>query len=144
MADPEPQPGLVISYAYLWHHEHRAGREEGVKERPCVIVVAVEEAPSGPTRVRVAAVTHRPPDDLSVALELPAAVKRHLGLDSERSWVILDEVNEFAWPGFDLRPISRSRRTHVYGFLPPRLFDRLIAEMREIWRVRQSRTIPRD
>ena len=76
MADPEPQPGLVIPYAYLWHQEHRAGREEGVKDRPCVIVVAVEAGSSGPTRVRVAAVMHRPPDDLSVALELPAAVKR--------------------------------------------------------------------
>jgi hypothetical protein len=31
---PEPQPGLIISYAYLWHHEHRAGREEGLKDRP--------------------------------------------------------------------------------------------------------------
>jgi hypothetical protein len=27
---PTPEPGLVISYAYLWHHEHEAGREEGV------------------------------------------------------------------------------------------------------------------
>jgi hypothetical protein len=24
-----PEPGLVISYAYFWHHEHQAGREEG-------------------------------------------------------------------------------------------------------------------
>jgi len=28
MPIPNPEPGLVISYAYLWHHEHRAGREE--------------------------------------------------------------------------------------------------------------------
>jgi hypothetical protein len=34
MAFPEPQLGLVISYAYLWHHEHRAGRDEGAKDRP--------------------------------------------------------------------------------------------------------------
>jgi len=34
MALPDPQPGLVISYSYLWHHEHRAGREEGLKSRP--------------------------------------------------------------------------------------------------------------
>jgi hypothetical protein len=37
---PAPQRGLVISYAYLWHHEHRAGLEEGRKDRPCVIVLA--------------------------------------------------------------------------------------------------------
>jgi hypothetical protein len=27
MALPDPQPGLVISYSYLWRHEHRAGRD---------------------------------------------------------------------------------------------------------------------
>ena len=31
-ADPQVrQPGLVISDAYLWHHEHQAGLEEGQK-----------------------------------------------------------------------------------------------------------------
>jgi hypothetical protein len=34
MPIPTPEPGLVISYAYLWHHEHEAGREEGRKDRP--------------------------------------------------------------------------------------------------------------
>jgi len=29
MPIPDPEPGLVISYAYLWHHEHQTGREEG-------------------------------------------------------------------------------------------------------------------
>jgi mRNA-degrading endonuclease toxin of MazEF toxin-antitoxin module len=109
MAIPDPQLGLVISCSYLWHHEHRAGREEGRKTRPCVIVVAVETTRRGLTLVRVAPVTHSPPDNPSTAVELPAAVKRHLGLDDGRSWVILDEVNEFAWPGFDLRPIPGTR-----------------------------------
>jgi hypothetical protein len=40
MPIPTPEPGLVISYAYLWHHEHGAGREEGRKDRPSVIVLA--------------------------------------------------------------------------------------------------------
>jgi hypothetical protein len=31
---PKPEPGLVIRYSYLWHDEHRQGREEGVKDRP--------------------------------------------------------------------------------------------------------------
>jgi len=42
MAIPTPEAGLVISYAYLWHHEHQAGREEGQKDRPSVIVLAGE------------------------------------------------------------------------------------------------------
>jgi len=144
MAFPEPQPGLVISYAYLWHHEHRAGREEGVKNRPCVIILAIEHPADGTTMVRVAAVTHSPPGDPAASFELPTAVKRHLGLDDERSWVVLDEINEFAWPGFDLRPISHSRDSFAYGFLPPRLFDQLITKMRDVWSGRQGKTTPRD
>jgi hypothetical protein len=39
---PTPTPGLVIRYSYLWRNEAAAGREEGVKDRPCAIVLAVE------------------------------------------------------------------------------------------------------
>jgi hypothetical protein len=95
MAFPEPQLGLVVSYAYLWHREHRAGREEGRKDRPCVIVLSLQNASDGSTIVRVVPVTHSPPNNLQAALDLPLAVKRHLGLDDEPAWVILDEVNEF-------------------------------------------------
>jgi len=42
MPIPNPEPGLVISYAYLWHREYQAGREEGRKDSPSVIVLAVE------------------------------------------------------------------------------------------------------
>jgi hypothetical protein len=37
---PEPEPGLVIRYSNLWLREHREGREEGTKDRPCAIVLA--------------------------------------------------------------------------------------------------------
>jgi hypothetical protein len=89
MTFPEPQLGLVISYAYLWHHEHRAGRDEGVKDRPCVIVLAVQNAGNSTMTVRVAPVTHSPPDNPATAVELPPAVKRHLGLDDYRSWIVM-------------------------------------------------------
>jgi hypothetical protein len=129
MALPHPQLGLVIFYSYLWHHEHHAGRDEGTKFRPCIIVLAMKSQADGSTMVRVAPVTHTPPRVPDVALEIPAAVKRHLGLDAARSWVILDEVNEFAWPGFDLRPIPPSRDQFAYGFPPPRLFDQLMMKL---------------
>jgi PemK-like, MazF-like toxin of type II toxin-antitoxin system len=143
MAIPEPQPGLVISYAYLWHHEHRAGREEGVKDRPCVIVVAVQNADDGTTTVRVVPVTHSPPENTAAAVELPQAVKRHLSLDADRSWIVLDEVNEFTWPGFDLRPVP-GRDSIAYGFLPPRLFNALTARLAEVWAEGQGNATPRD
>jgi hypothetical protein len=44
----------------------------------------------------------------------------------QRIWVILDEVNVFTWPGFDLPPIRRGEGRIDYGLLPPKLFDRLI------------------
>jgi hypothetical protein len=144
MPFPEPQRGLVISYSYLWHHEQRAGREEGRKNRPCVIVVAIENAADGTTTVRVVPVTHTPPDKSTPALELQSAVKRHLGLDDERSWVILDEINEFVWPGFDLRPIPGAGDRIDYGFLPPRLFDQLLIQLRLVWAAGQGKATPRD
>ncbi len=45
MSWPEPRPGLVIRYADLWRSEAEAGREEGVKDRPGAIVVAVKTEP---------------------------------------------------------------------------------------------------
>ena len=33
MPIPTPEPGLVISYAYLWDHEAQSGLEEGRKDR---------------------------------------------------------------------------------------------------------------
>jgi hypothetical protein len=46
--------------------------------------------------------------------------------------VILDEVNIFTWPGFDLRPIRRGETRIDYGLLPPKLFDRLIEKFKEL------------
>lgn len=122
MSIPTPEPGLVINYAYLWHNEHEAGQEEGRKNRPSVVVLTVERDSDGATIVVVLPVTHSPPHDAASAVEIPAAVKRHLGLDDERSWVVVTEGNKFVWPGYDLRKVPNTNRFD-YGFLPPRFFD---------------------
>jgi hypothetical protein len=109
---PEPEAGLVVSYSYLWKEEEERGQVEGRKDRPCAIVLAVDDPDpkvDGRTQVAVAPITHSPPHDPNVAVEIPSRVKEHLGLDSERSWVILEEVNIFTWPGFDLRPIKKGQ-----------------------------------
>jgi hypothetical protein len=41
---PAPEPGLVIRYFYLWLREHREGHEEGTKDRPCALVLAVRDS----------------------------------------------------------------------------------------------------
>lgn len=138
MAFPEPQGGLVISYAYLWRRESEAGQIEGRKNRPCAIVLAARrEGPEAATIVTVAPITHAPPRDLAVALEIPPKVKQHLGLDSERSWIVLDEFNEFAWPGFDLRPVPRKPGRYEYGFLPPALYLKIVERILELRRERR-------
>lgn len=130
---PLPVPGLVIRYSYLWYEEHRSGRDEGRKDRPCAIIAALRAADDpGETRVLVLPITHGPPTDAALAIELPAGVKERLGLDALASWVVLSEWNEFIWPGPDLRRAPGSDESSVaYGILPPRLFaiirDRFLA-----------------
>ncbi len=122
MSLPVPQPGLVIRYAYLWRSESRRGREEGAKDRPCVIVLAVRED-KGRKVVLVAPITHAPPEASGDAVEIPLQSKRRLGLDEARSWVVINELNCFIWPGSDLRAISRNAPSRFdYGILPPSLF----------------------
>lgn len=122
MTLPSPAPGLVLSYSYLWHHQHGAGETDGRKDRPCAIVLtAVDE--EGDLRVYVAPITHSRPKDDPHAVELPPIVKRKLGLDDAPSWIVTNELNRFVWPGYDLRPIARNRPdTFAWGFLPENIF----------------------
>lgn len=125
MSLPTPRPGLVISYSYLWAAERRAGAEEGVKTRPCAIVAA-HQIIGGREVVTVVPVTHAKPSNPTDAIEIPAAVKVHLGLDDSQSWIVVIEVNDFLWPGPDLRPVSRAKpATFEFGMLPPRFFAHL-------------------
>jgi hypothetical protein len=131
---PEPRPGLVIRYSYLWHREAAEGQEEGRKDRPCAVILALQDLDEG-TRVFVLPITHTPPAGQQVAVELPAMVKARLGLDTERSWIVLDEFNEFIWPGPDLRFLpGKGPESSAYGFLPPRLLqvvrDRFLTAIR--------------
>lgn len=106
-----PRPGLVIRYAYLWQAEYRRGRQEGAKDRPCAVVLVTTNR-QGREVVTVLPVTHTPPSDPSEAVEIPARTKRRLGLDDERSWIVVTEANRFARPGPGLRP-ARSGNMRV-------------------------------
>lgn len=143
MTFPVPQPGLVIRYSYLWRSAYLEGAEEGVKDRPATIVLAVREG-EGPPTVTVLPITHAQPDDPQTAVEIPLPVKARLGLDSERSWVVLNEANRFRWPGPDLRPIpGRDVSTTAYGFLPARFFETLRQRFAEALAARRGNVVPR-
>lgn len=143
MTIPNPEAGLVVSYAYLWHREHQAGQDEGRKDRPSVIVIAVERQEDSATIVTVLPITHAVPDKTVIAIEIPQAIKQHLGLDDDRSWVVISEGNEFLWPGYDLRKIPRTDR-YDYGFLPPRFFNQILDAFVKWYEAGKHSTTPRD
>jgi hypothetical protein len=120
-----PRIGWVVRYEYDWGDEAAPEAAAQVKERPAVIVLSVRRTDSV-TLVRVVPITHRLPADTAIAVEIPAATKLRLGMDSAPSWVVLNHANEFVWPGPDLRPVpGRAPPTIYYGPLPPALFSQL-------------------
>lgn len=144
MSLPTPEPALVIPYAYLWRHEHRKGQEEGREVRPRVIVLAVQSAKGGASRVTVAPIDYTPPAKHGEAIKVPPRVRQALGLDDDRSWIVLDEVNQFAWPGYDILPVPGSKDRFAFGFIPPRLYDTVIARILELAAARHVTEISRD
>lgn len=124
-----PVPGLVIRYAYLWSDEADRGRENSSKDRPCAVLLSTVMR-SGKEIVTVLPITHSLPLDQAFAVELPTATKRRLGLDDERSWIVLTEANRFIWPGPDLRPVPNTQDgSFSYGLLPAALYE----EVRTKW-----------
>jgi hypothetical protein len=134
---PAPRPGLVIRYSYLWEREARQGREEGVKDRPCAVVLVILREGRNPI-VRVLPITHSPPLDPTDSIEIPVPTKQRLGLDAERSWVVLTEANDFIWPGPDLRPaVPADLSTAAYGMLPPGFMAVLRERLLLRWRAKK-------
>ena len=105
---PDPQPGHVFRYAYLWADEHEAGREEGTEDRPCLVLVVRDVGEV--KRVAVVPITRSPQG-------------------GERSWVVCSEYNQFDWPGPDLRPIPKTG-AWLYGRLPDDLLLRIATTLR--------------
>ena len=79
----EPKVGWLLSFSYLWADEFSRGGEEGVKNRPCVLVAATRRENDQIVAI-VVPVTHSPPADPAIAIDLLAATQARLGLDAER------------------------------------------------------------
>jgi len=123
----KPEIGLVIRHAYLWWNEARKGREEGLKDRPCVIVhTRVNEHEEIETYIAPA--IHTPPEKPERAMEIPIATKKRLRLDAQRSWIITTEVNRFIWPGPDVRPVPGGGA--AYGLLPANMTRDLVRRIK--------------
>jgi hypothetical protein len=142
-----PPVGHVVAYEYLWMS--KAGRrEDGEKVYPAAIVMARKDI--GPTPIAfVLGISHMPPPARRRALQVPAKLKRHLGLDDAPSWIYTDELNIFAWPGPDLRPASylstlpSARDTCIVGALPGDWFKLVTAHLAQSHRLGGVATIRR-
>jgi hypothetical protein len=122
-----PHPGLVICYSYLWDREAKRQQVEGLKDRPCAVVLTYEPSHlPGRMVADVVPITHSPSDD---AVEIPLAVKQRMGLDDEHSWIVTTEVNRFFWPGHDIRrakePWQPGGPMWHWGFLPANIFNQV-------------------
>ncbi|MFS8145292.1 plasmid maintenance toxin (PemK-like) [Rhizobium sp. BR 249] len=141
MLPTEPKVGWLLRYSYLWHRQHLEGREEGDKDRPVLVLALVAMLDDKTPIVRVLPVTHSPPPDPGDAVEIPAATKRRLDLDDERSWIVLTESNRFVWPGPDIRPVEDE--SGYLGPLPPALFNEVKRRFVELVRGQRHRATVR-
>lgn len=141
MLPTEPKVGWVFRYSYLWHWQFVEGREEGDKDRPALVLAIVTHLGDGTPAVRVLPITHSPPSNPDDAIEIPPATKRRLGLDDERSWIVLTESNRFVWPGPDMRPVDSD--TGYFGPLPPALFAEVKRRFVELAKAQRHRATPR-
>ncbi len=90
-------------------------------------------------RVVVAPITHSVPDDAGAAIEVPPRTRNRLGLDGDRQWVVLSELNSFLWPGPELRPAQgQGPESVIIGELPAALSTLINTRLQErirAWRV---------
>jgi hypothetical protein len=129
VALPEPKPGLVIRYDYLWLRKAALGRTQS-KERPACLVAA-SDPDSDPRFVIILPITHAQPRGNNQGIEIPPKVRKALGLDDARCWVVVSEYNIDEWPNAGLAPLPGSSGAFAYGFIPPRLFAEVKAKFLE-------------
>jgi hypothetical protein len=121
---------LVIRYDYLWTAEASAGHAQG-KDRPACLVAASDSG-RNPRFVVLLPITHTAPSGKTVGIEIPEAVRRALGLDDARSWVIVSEHNVDEWPNAGISPILGKRGVFAYGYVTPGLFAQIKAKFLEL------------
>ena len=141
MALPEPKPGLVVRYDYLWTHEAAAGCDHG-NDRPTCIVAATDNLVRS-RHVVLLPITHTPPTGDTVGIEIPARVKQTIGLDDAPSWVIVSEHSIDEWPNAGLSPVPSKPGVFAYGFIPPGLFKQIKARFLELARRNKTAAVHR-
>lgn len=138
---PEPQPGLVFRYDYLWADEAAAGHDRS-KDRPACLIAASDELAS-PRFVVILPITHTPPRGKTIGIEIPPRVRRAIRLDDAPAWVIVSEHNVDTWPNSGLTPIPGRVGLYSYGFIPPGLFADIKARFLTLAKQSRSKRVKR-
>ncbi|WP_375554679.1 hypothetical protein [Roseovarius mucosus] len=134
-----PNEGSVIHYSFLWSNEHEAGITEGKKDRPSIVILTSDNG-----KFLVAPITHRGAVEMT-GLEIPTKLKRQLGLDEDKSWVVASDLNRFTWPGFDLRKVpGADKDTCIYGSVPPEFLSQIRSLLASLLKKNLVATIDRD
>jgi hypothetical protein len=146
---PEPKPGLVFRYGYVWLDDYLRGHIDPGKDRPaCILARIVDDAATleavkglkpAAGDVLVLPITTSPPRTQDLSIEMNPDDKRACGLDARvRSWVVVSEFNLDVWPNADLSLIPGTNRFD-YGVAPPGLMRRIARGFLEARRLaRQS------
>lgn len=125
-----PRVGDILNYIFLFAHEARH-RDEGVKERPCVVIMADPQR----QRVLVAPLTTKG-DSYPETLPVPAEVCRIARLGGPTA-VVLNELNLFTWLGYDVRPLHGTDDIYI-GRFPPGFTAKVMAA------IKSRRAVERD
>ena len=64
---------------------------------------------------------------------MPQRVRNHLSLGDARSWIIVDELNRFTWPGPDIRPVRAAGDPSPFlGKIPGRLYEQVRSKLADV------------
>lgn len=118
---PFPAVGEVHNYEYLFRADHEAGRTEGRKARPVLVVAA------GNGRVVVMPITTKGEVVGSRTVPIPIDIARAMNLPRpEESSLLVDEANSFEWVGYDIRPVPGGT-TSRFGRATPRFVSAAVS-----------------
>lgn len=128
-----PEPGLVIRYDFLWKEEEEAGKIDGLKDRPCAIIIVAEPDQNNSSNVFLCPITHSPIQVGETGMEVPAKLARHLRLDSAISWVKTHQINTVIWEENRLPygVVPAFKDQVVFGKLPQSFAQKIFQQVKD-------------
>jgi hypothetical protein len=133
---PDPRPGLIFRYGYVWLSDYRKRPLAAGKDRPACIVMKVADVAEADLStsdgsaiergdVIILPITTSPPRPGDMVIALTPDEKRVCRLDPGKpSWLVVSEFNADIWPNADLSIVPGTDRFE-FGMAPPGLLSRI-------------------